>query len=107
MSKQVKNITKNVVFEEKDYKIIKSFAQRNGYGKHGFSAALRRVIREWAGGIKPQVDDDPDPNDGHLVTVIGKPEAGIKLTEGIKPPDKSEEFLFLIGDTSAAEKAAG
>ena len=69
-------ITKNVVFEESDYIILKSFAQINGYGPHGFSAALRRVIREWAGmyrggGIKPP----DDPNEGYLVTVMGEPAA--------------------------------
>lgn len=81
MIERVKIITKNVVFEESDYKILKSFAQKNGYGPHGFSAALRRVIREWAGRCE--------------------------LGGEIKPPDKSEEFLFLIGDTAEAEKAAG
>ena len=63
--------TKNVVFEESDYKIIKSLAQRDGYGPHGFSAALRRVIREWAGGIKPQAE----LTEGFMVSVPETAEA--------------------------------
>jgi hypothetical protein len=42
------NITKNVVFEKKDYALVKKQADKNGYGQRGFSAMLRRIIREWS-----------------------------------------------------------
>jgi hypothetical protein len=38
-------ITKNVVFEKKDYLIVKKFAEKKGLGIRGFSAALRMIIR--------------------------------------------------------------
>jgi len=79
------NITKNVVFEDREFKIVKDLVEREGYGQRGFSIALRKIIREWAldryGGTEKRVsflgegiNPQDDPNDGHLVTVIGDPE---------------------------------
>ena len=68
-------ITKNVVFEESDYNILKSFAQRNGYGRHGFSAALRRVIREWAGECElgGEIKPPDDPYERRVMEIMGTP----------------------------------
>jgi hypothetical protein len=36
-----------VNLEVNDIRIIQEFAEREGLGKRGFSAALRRIIRDW------------------------------------------------------------
>jgi hypothetical protein len=87
---KTKIITKNVVFEGPEYQIVRNLVEEEGYGRRGFSIALRKIIREWAGD-----------------RYGGTEKKSRFLGEGIKPPDKSEEFLFLIGDTAEAEKAAG
>jgi hypothetical protein len=83
MNEKIITITKNVVFEEREFKIVKDLVEREGYGQRGFSIALRKIIREWAldryGGTEKRVrflgeeiKPPDDPNDGHLVTVFGE-----------------------------------
>lgn len=43
----MKIITKNVVFEPDDFRIVAGTARLRGLGGKGFSSALRQIIREW------------------------------------------------------------
>ena len=36
-----------VNLEVNDIRVVKEFAEREGLGERGFSAALRRIIRDW------------------------------------------------------------
>lgn len=42
-------IRRNVAFEEVDMEIVQDVQHKRGLGKRGFSAALRMIIRAWAG----------------------------------------------------------
>lgn len=41
-------MTKNVVLDEIDMKVIEELIDEKGLGGKGFSAALRMIIREWS-----------------------------------------------------------
>lgn len=36
-----------VNLEVNDIRVVQEFAEREGLGKRGFSAALRKIIRDW------------------------------------------------------------
>jgi len=57
------SITKNVVFERMDYDMLVEFARQQGFGRRGYSAALRRVMREWRTmkGFNLNGQDNPPP----------------------------------------------
>jgi len=57
------SITKNVVFERVDYDMLVEFARQQGFGQRGYSAALRRVMREWRTmkGFNLNGQDNPPP----------------------------------------------
>ena len=44
------NYVRRIVnFERCDYELVKQVARKRGLGRRGFSAAVRMILREWAG----------------------------------------------------------